>query len=176
MGVDAKGVCKTASKDVFSVCSKVESSLNKMILKNKATTGVLPDLNNTLVRTEMIPSVEMVVFRFTVKGESRKLHLHFSCDSDEPKVKGKKLIWSVGMWGSSELIIRTVGEALQDLGKIYIDLNDCDDIGLLPVPKVSKDSAEVHYSHCNQGDYEGSFKYGDDSSCPAFHNPQQIKS
>ena len=35
-------------------------------------------------------------------------------------------------------------------------------------PATERDDAGVHLAHCNQGEYCGSCKYGEDQSCPAL--------
>ena len=37
-----------------------------------------------------------------------------------------------------------------------------------PNPAAERDDAGVHLAHCNQGEYCGSCKYGEDQSCPAL--------
>jgi len=171
MGVDSKGVCQTDSKDVFEICSKIESAINKMIKNQREG---LMDKDNSSVHVDLCPGLEMVRVIFTYKGENRIIHVHFGCDSDAKEVIGKKIIWSVGMWGSSEEIVRTVGESLSDLGPIFLDLNDCDEIGLLPIQQVIS-SSKAHLNHCNQGEYEGGCKYGQDTTCPTLNKPAKRK-
>lgn len=131
MGIDAKGICQTDNKDVFQIAAKVEKALNNLIRSNKQGPGRY-DKNNRPVDAEIVPSSEMLVLNFTLRGETRRLFLHLGCDSDSPEIPGKKLIWQVGKWGSSEEIITTVGNALKDDGPIYYDLDDCDNVGYIP--------------------------------------------
>lgn len=131
MGVDSKGLCVTENKEVLEILSVVEKALNDLIFgekkKNSKVKGRFdPDYKD--VSINLMPSYGMATLNFTIKGEKRNLHFHFSCDSDnEERFPGKKLSWSVGHWGESRLIVETVGEALMPYGPVYIDINDCDD-------------------------------------------------
>lgn len=82
---------------------------------------------------------------------------------------------------------------LDDIAKTHLDIKtlksrgqDCLDFHEVSVWQVStaleeayaagmyaargSNSSGVHMNHCNQGEYLGSCKYGEDSTCPAMQN------
>lgn len=136
MGVDAKGYCLTTTKDINRVANLVEHALEQLVIKNStAPKGMTFDENNNVRSKEFYSNSESINFPFTIQGEKRLLHFHFTCDCDGEYegLFGPKLIFSVSMWGSSEKIIRAVGEALRHLGPVYLQFNDCnDDLELIP--------------------------------------------
>lgn len=132
MTVDTKGFVSTSNKDIFKVCSIVEKSLaSKMMAEAGAERW--PDMWK-LEKKYTYPKFELnsfglitAVFRF--RAESRRMSIIFGYDGDYSEFKkGKKIILSLGAWGSSVELMETVLKALSNelKAKAYIDENDCD--------------------------------------------------
>ena len=64
--------------------------------------------------------------------QNRQLSIHFGCDCDySDTYKGDKVILSLGCWGSSDEIMKTLAKALAQFGDVYYDHNDCDAEGFV---------------------------------------------
>ncbi len=121
MGVNTVGLVMTENKDFFKVKRSVISAIQKMFEQNEE--------NYKLVRVLMSDFSDLAQFCFTLKGDDRMLTIHFDCDSDGENcgyLDGSKLILSLGHWGDSVDIIKTVLKELQVFGKTYILANDFD--------------------------------------------------
>lgn len=75
----------------------------------------------------------MLSVRFLFKGEQRDIKIHFDRDCDlenHEEIKVNSCIWfSMGCWGSSEILMREILDSIREYGSIYIDVRDCDDSG-----------------------------------------------
>jgi hypothetical protein len=99
---------------------------------------------NKWTQIEMVASCSMIKFAFLYKNEKRILHLHFGCDhdGDQEGLLGPKIIFSLGMWGENEVLMRAVCEALRPLGPVYLQLNDCSDDPLELLPPAEEDQED----------------------------------
>ena len=153
MSVDTKGVIATPVKDVLAVSAIIEQALNRLIRRARLVAypdrhvideAVLNEFKN--VSTSLSYGASFVRMDFIYKGEHRNLNVHFDCDSDSKAIAKESLILSLGLWGSSELIMRTVLHALSVFGEAYIDVNDSDsvDIAKVEVPRLTLFQALAH--------------------------------
>lgn len=128
MSVDSKGVCITPNKDILSVAKIIGNAVDDLVKANKSKT-VRFDKDNTFIKWELVPICDMIVGEFTIKGEKRRLHVHFGCDSDyqQEGFLGSKIIFSLGCWGENEEIFNVVSDALSSLGPVFTKMNDCSD-------------------------------------------------
>lgn len=138
MSVDTRGLVITDCKDVFAVTKKVGAALGALFREGQTHWDLVRGNTSVMASFEISPSIEMVTAVFKYKGEDRALHMHFDCDCDIPVEYGEHgLILSIGKWGSAELIMRTVLAGLQDLGPTYIDVDDCDGEGYVPINQTA---------------------------------------
>lgn len=145
MGIDAKGYCLTTNKNVFKVSHLVEQAINSLLVKSAIPKGVMRyDEFNKWNDKEIVSDCSMIRFSFMYKNEKRIIHLHFGCDSDgeQEGLFGAKLIFSLGMRGESESIIRAIAEFLRILGPVYLQLNDSSDNLLELLPPSDKEDEE----------------------------------
>ena len=133
MSTDTKGLVVTDNKDVFAVCAKIEKALQELFRPYRKP---FVDRETSFSPTfEVTPNLGMVRAMFKYRGEQRILHIHFGCDYDARDHGEHAILLSLGCWGSSETIMRTVLTALADLGPTYIDVNDCDDEDYVRIDK-----------------------------------------
>lgn len=138
MGVDTKGCVVTDVKDAFAVNKIICEAICNMITDSCSTQRRIEIIRSGVFkfpRTEICTTSDMLSITFKYKNEDRQLNVHFDCDYDlknHEEIEGDSCLWlSLGAWGSSEEIMRNVLTALKPLGSVYIDLNDCDDVGYL---------------------------------------------
>lgn len=131
MGCTTNGFVLTNKKNVFNVWRVVKSALIATMQDESGLSG--HELWHKSDGQYSYPTcdlydVGMITVSFTFKGEQRDLHIHFECDSDYSYYKkGKKIITSLGAWGSSVFLTEKVLYALSELGSIHIVDNDCSD-------------------------------------------------
>lgn len=140
MGVVTRGVILTPFKDVFAICSLAERAINKVINEEKKLMfpGERPWSSKCLeffanAKTTISPESELLDCSFRFQGENRALKIFLGCDCDNAELGPKSLSLSLGLWGSSELLVKTVLHALSVIGPAYFDLNDSDDVDLAPM-------------------------------------------
>lgn len=133
MSVDCKGCLVVENKDVFGIVHKVSEGLKDLMRKESGLTGFALYRSDEYKqpRAELLSWGESISMTFIYKGEARDLKIHFGCDCDlaiYPEIQGVSCVWfSLGCWGSSELLMRTVLDSVRQYGKVYIDVNDSDD-------------------------------------------------
>lgn len=44
---------------------------------------------------------------------------------------GYKIIFSIGLWGKSNDIMKVIADSISNFGAVYYDYNDCDDTGFI---------------------------------------------
>lgn len=145
MGGDSKGYCLTTNKNVFKVSHLVEKAIDRLLVSSATPKGrIRYDENNKWNSREIVSDCSMIRFAFMYKSEKRIVHLHFGCDSDGEQngLFGQKLIFSLGLWGESEAIIRAIAEPLRVLGPVYLQLNDCNDDPLELLPPADEDEED----------------------------------
>lgn len=120
MGVDTKGFVLTKEKNPFKVFATIKDALFAEI---KRETGI-NSVAAVWGKKYSMPSAELSdmegYFRIslTYRGEQRDISVHLSCDNDYDYVKkGKRIIVSLGAWGSSVHLIETVIRALTVYGR-----------------------------------------------------------
>ncbi len=121
MGINTVGLVMTENKDFFKVKRSVISAIHKMFEQNEE--------NYKSIRVLMSDFSDLAQFCFTLNGDDRMITIHFDCDSDGENcgyLDGSKLILSLGCWGDSVHIMKTVLQGLQVFGKTYILSNDFD--------------------------------------------------
>lgn len=131
MSVDTIGFVLTKEKNIHKIWSEIRKSLVDEMLKDSDSDSqflLFRNPNYTCPRCE-VPDVRgMLVIPFTFAKEVRELHVHIDCDGDYNEYKkGKKIIVSLGMWGSSIRLIETVLKGLSVFGEAHILENDCTD-------------------------------------------------
>lgn len=139
MGCDTKGllVYKKEEVNVFEVLGNIQDAINKLVLEsNKDIPRWKIDKDQySFVKTEFSSFCGSGLFTsyFRYKGEGRILHCTVGCESDlnpnvHPELEGVEgsTIWlSLGMWGESDLYIKTVLEACKPFGRVFFTHNDC---------------------------------------------------
>ena len=130
MGVGTQGFTLTDNKDVFDICTTIDDAL-KSLPRTKDDKPVWPDWR-------MMPGLHHARAEFEVNGEGRILWVFFRHDSvTEPE--GPKVIYNLGCWGSSELIVTTVCRAMLKYGRTFYQYSDCSDdepVEILPEPEL----------------------------------------
>lgn len=135
MGVDTKGCVVTTDKNAFkvakTVCDKIRSLMEEETGVKGFRINQLDDFR--LPKVHMSEWCEMLSISFLFKGEQRDLRITFDCDCDlkiYEEIDGDSCLWfTLGYWGSSEQLMREVLQSMKEFGKVYIDVNDCDDVG-----------------------------------------------
>lgn len=128
MGVDTKGFLLTSKKNPFQIWKIIKDALiDDMMEQSGATRQTDLWLNDesgyTCPTARIHDFSEMISVRFEYKGEQRDLTAFLDCDHDYEYVrKGKKIIVSLGAWGSSVHLIEVVLKALQKElgGKVFM--------------------------------------------------------
>lgn len=140
MGTDTKGVVLTQYKDVLAVCSLVERAITKVVNEERELVFPGKHLYSKEVTAQfaspnirLTPESGMASVTFKLHGESRDLMLFFTCDCDHTDLAPQSLSMSLGCWGSSDILMKTVLHALSLLGPAYFDHNDCDDTPMAPL-------------------------------------------
>lgn len=123
MGVNTVGLVMTENKDFFKVKRLVIGSIHKLFEQNEEKCKS--------IRVLMSDYSDLAQFIFELNGDGRILTIHFDCDSDSDGescgyLDGSKLILSLGHWGDSIHIIKSVLKELSSLGKTYILPSDYD--------------------------------------------------
>lgn len=121
MGVNTVGLVITENKDFFKVKRMVISAIHKLFEQNEEKCKS--------IRVLMGDYSDLAQFIFELNGDGRILTIHFDCDSDGENcgyLDGSKLILSLGYWGDSIQIMKSVLKELNSLGKTYILPNDYD--------------------------------------------------
>lgn len=143
MGVDTKGCIATPVKDVLMVCAIVERALNRLI--KTARLVAFPDRHSfgmyrddvkekfREVDMDITSGATFVRFNFVLDGEARHVSFFFDCDCDHLDIAPKTMSFSMGCWGNSELIGKTILHALSLFGPVYLDRNDCDSEDMVPL-------------------------------------------
>jgi GH18 family chitinase len=122
MSVDAKlFVCagKEVAFDLIQCVYNVIHNGNYFTNFPKFESSVMQDYISFYTRFSYLPCDADI--------EKRMLSIHFGCDSDySDTYKGDKVILSLGCWGSSDEIMKTLAKELAQFGDVYYDHNDCD--------------------------------------------------
>ena len=143
MGVDTKGVILTSKKDFWEVRQTIGHALYRAIRPHiempewrAKREGVDVDwkLPEMLAPLQSYSDPEYISrsFQFIFKwnGEERILWVHTDCDCDLQASFGEDsegIILSLGMWGSSEEIMKMVLEDMKGFGECYFLLSDVND-------------------------------------------------
>ena len=120
MGVDTKGFVLTKEKNPFKVFATIKDALFADI---KLQTGInnytaVWGENYTMPNARLTDMEGYFTVNFTYNGEACDMSVHLSCDNDYDYVKkGKRIIVSLGAWGSSVHLIEAVVRALTVYGK-----------------------------------------------------------
>lgn len=125
MGVSARAVCITESKDVFKISRAIQKEITNLISKNRPK-ELKPhqDKENIFHDITLSASSQMLFFDFNLKGEKRQLHVHFDCDCDCTDLGDSKIICSLGAWGSSLEILEACAVALNSFGPVFVQPED----------------------------------------------------
>lgn len=145
MGCDTKGlvIYKKDNFNQLDILHNVNFAIQKLVLDGWKNSG---EFSNYMQAKNYYhyPKTEYSSFDknthtftiyFTYEKEQRILHLTLGCEGDAERdenfrklKKGESTIWmSLGMWGKSDLYIKTVLEALKEFGDTYFTHNDCSD-------------------------------------------------
>ena len=122
MGVDTKGfVTGNFENRVFEVMSKVRSALNNFTTTNGFGNEIV---SGRTCEFQVTPEIMSACCFFREGANNRTLWISFDCHGDNADVyEGEKLIFSLGMWGKSEEIIRQVLKQFEE--PCYYTPNDC---------------------------------------------------
>ena len=153
MGTDTKGIVKLCRKiaNPFDVAKVVSGTIKSLIQEHPKVLAEQEKGGLAIVRlnheSEKVGGKKLFVnptfylsgfsesftIVFAIDGEHRNLSVHFDCHHDyEQLFKGRRIILSLGMWGSS---IDIMGRILEDITKVlgytsYLIPNDCADDAL----------------------------------------------
>lgn len=142
--MDTHGVLANPVKPVMALAMLAENALNLIIEQQRqakfpAIQG-FKRFHSTQVRERyrdvqvgMRPDSGMLVFNVLCAGESRELLVFLDCDSDHLEVAPYTVSLSLGCWGQSTLYASKVLEAWSVLGPVWLDSNDSDAQGLVPL-------------------------------------------
>lgn len=141
MGCDTKGCLVTNNKNPFEIAHRIAHSIRYLIQKESGMDGLrlLISKEWKAPKITMLTHCQALTLDWVFNGESCSMFVtfDFDCDCDlknHPEIEGTSCIWfSLGAWGSSEMLMRTVLQSVSDLGKVYIDVNDCDDIDFVQI-------------------------------------------
>jgi hypothetical protein len=135
MGVDTKGFILTKEKNPFVISRTIKASIIQDMMRRSGAEREIELWETasgfTCPTTRMMDDFsEMLDIDFEYAKEQRMLGVFLDCDHDYEYVrKGKKIILSLGMWGSSVHLIEVVLRGLHKEfgGVMYIIDNDCAD-------------------------------------------------
>lgn len=133
MTVDTKGFVLTNKKDVFKVYEIIRKALVELMMEE---TGARDWHHLGKEGKYSIPDADLyengcIYVNFDYNGEQRRLFVAFTCDSDYSDFrKGKKIILSLGCWGSSIHLMECALKALSNKfnAPAFIDEDDCDSV------------------------------------------------
>lgn len=133
MSVDTKGFVATRNKSPFFILGLIEASINhhigslrKRIAENREFKDIAdPYWSSPSIRLN--PSSKSASINFVYKGEARQLFVTFTTDTDRKEYTDSSVSLMLGCWGSSELLMKTVLNALRPLGDVYFLLSDASD-------------------------------------------------
>ncbi len=121
MGLDTKGIIMTDCRDVFLVREKIMKALKEF---KTPRTGLLPGkMIGSDVQAEFILGDKYLIIHFGEGEDRRRMFVYFSDEYNE-RFSGKKIILSIGYWGNSEKIVRTILEECLDLGRCFLQNRD----------------------------------------------------
>ncbi len=142
MGVDAKLFVATKKENILEVMPKVIDSLNVYIREeldrywqkeNFLSRAVFmfsqegEKLFSNGVREVTTSDFRSWWINFTIHGENRRVFVTHSCSNDyKDTYEGEKIIFSLGHWGLSDVIMKVIAKSLKEFGDVYYDFNDCD--------------------------------------------------
>jgi hypothetical protein len=128
MGTDTKGFVLTSCKDVFFVCDRVQSAINRVIhpLRGKEIlSGVAFDsAANRVCSSYLNPSSSAVRIDFMHASVSYSMHLHFTCDCDNTEFGPQSISLSLGAHHESAMFMKRALESLSMLGQLYFKEKD----------------------------------------------------
>ena len=135
MSVNTIGAVNTACKDIFLILSLVDQSLRQLIAEQAKRA---PSKNWDAPTLTVSASMDRATATFTLRGETRQLSVDFDCDADRPQWPSALLL-SLGDYGQSEVIMKTVLTALSVLGPVVYAKDDGAAAGLKPLklPKLT---------------------------------------
>ena len=123
--------------DPFLVLNKVQKALNNLIIPERnqkmkeqgfQTAFQLKGYHPCDISLNLGYHSNMALINFEFRGEKRSMTIHFNCHSDYREVvPGKKIIFSLGCSGESDLFMKTALEPLNELGYCWFIHNDCED-------------------------------------------------
>ena len=120
---------KDKDKDFFAVTT----AISKVIQDNFSITEPRMVLHPEIQYVEILFSIKdfdfknLPIYKMPII-EKRKLSLHFDCNYDYSDIsKSNKITWSVGSWGLSQEIIKTICKAMTGFGTVYYIPQDTDD-------------------------------------------------
>jgi GH18 family chitinase len=122
--------------DLF-VCAGKEVALDLIqcvynVLHNGKYFTNFPKFESSVMATVVSFYTHFNYLPFDADTEKRMLSIHFGCDSDySDTYEGDKVILSLGCWGSSDEIMKTLAKELAQFGDVYYDHNDCDAEGFV---------------------------------------------
>src|SRR5688572_8208715 len=135
MTIDTKGFIVTKEKNPFKIWKVIKASIIQDMMERRGADRQIDlwwnkESGYTCPTARMMDFSEMIDIHFDYATEHRMLGVFLDCDSDYEYVrKGKKIILSLGMWGSSVHLIEVVLRGLHKEfgGTMYIIDNDCAD-------------------------------------------------
>lgn len=133
MSVDTKGCLIVENKNVFQIIHTAMNTISELIRKenNGVPRWMVSSEEYGWPKTSVWEFSESAAIEFRYKGEDRQLNMHFDCDSDlknHEEIIGNSCVWlSLGNWGSSVFLMKSILENLKEFGDVWIDENDCDD-------------------------------------------------
>lgn len=126
MSLDTKGIVVTENKDVRDIAIRVLNAIKDVPCEPNFKGGFSnPNYSPIL---EYRPKENFFLIHFKDGDLKRMLWVFLECDSDYPDFGEKNIIMSFGCFGNSVGIMNRVLQEFKDLGKCYIQENDCDGI------------------------------------------------
>lgn len=149
MGTNCKGVIVTDVKDLLLVSTLLEGAFMRLaaagiqaeIAKDaemgRTTTGRLGRMRDFNVGFSLSPSLGMLSAEIKLRGVSRTLTVHLSCNSDHLQLGRQTISMTIGDFGASEVLMKTALAALRVLGPAFYMRTDASDDpfeSILPAP------------------------------------------
>lgn len=145
MGCDTKGllIYKKDNSNQLDIMHNIRSALQKLVVDGWRNSGKYANYFQAkndyrypkIEYSSFSKDVHTFTLYFTYEKEQRMMHLTLGCEGDADRddnfrklEKGESTVWlSLGMWGNSDLYLKTALESLKKFGDTYFTHNDCSD-------------------------------------------------
>lgn len=128
MGTDTKGFVLTSCKDVFFVCDRIQTAINREIHPLRAQEILsgkgFDNVSNQVCAIHLYPSSHAARITFMYADVSYNMHVHFTCDCDNKDFGPQSISLSMGAHHESAWFMKLALESLSMLGRLYFKEKD----------------------------------------------------